>query len=105
MYNRYHGNSGVVEHIDDPPPPPPPRPAPPPPPGPEPLPPPPPPPRPGPPPPLPERTPDWLGRLLDRFSPERLETEDLMLLGLFYLLYRETGDTEFLFLMAGIVFF
>ncbi|MBR1659108.1 MAG: hypothetical protein IJ705_02165 [Oscillospiraceae bacterium] len=56
-------------------------------------------------PPPPERTPDWLGRLLDRFSPERLETEDLMLLGLFYLLYRETGDTEFLFLMAGIVFF
>ncbi|MBR1496862.1 MAG: hypothetical protein IJ617_04490 [Oscillospiraceae bacterium] len=46
-----------------------------------------------------------MGRLLDRFSPNRLETEDLMLIAVFYLLYRETGDTDFLFLMAGVVLF
>ena len=108
MYNRYRGNSGFVEHVDDsppsppseafappqqefapPPPPPPPQrnPAPP------------------PPPPPPEGGGGWMGRLLDRFSPNRLETEDLMLIAVFYLLYRETGDTDFLFLMAGVVLF
>lgn len=95
MYNRYHGNSGRVERVEEPHPP---RPAPSP------------PPTPGPPP--GERRPPGpfpglsgeLGRLLGRVSPARLETEDLLLIAILYLLYRECGDREFLLAMAAYVF-
>ena len=103
MYNRYYGNSGRVERVGEPRP----RPAPPPgaspPTG----------PRPGPGPvPPPERRPPGvhpalggeLGRLLGRLSPARLETEDLLLLALLYLLYRECGNREFLLAIAAYVF-
>lgn len=42
--------------------------------------------------------------LLKRFNLASLETEDLLLIGVFYLLYRESGDVEFL-LMAGAMLF
>ena len=45
-----------------------------------------------------------LDGLLKRFNFSSLETEDLMLIGVFYLLYRESGDVEFL-LMAGAMLF
>lgn len=45
-----------------------------------------------------------LDGLLKRFNFASLETEDLMLIGVFYLLYRESGDVEFL-LMAGAMLF
>lgn len=92
MYNRYQGNTGRVTRVDDnkrerqsrvmPQPP---RPAPPP------------------------RTPpqkkksgilDALGGLLPK-KLEGLETEDLMLLLILYLLYRESGDTEMLIIMGA----
>ncbi|MGI5978082.1 MAG: hypothetical protein ACOX66_01120 [Oscillospiraceae bacterium] len=42
--------------------------------------------------------------LLKRFNLGSLETEDLILIGIFYLLYRESGDVEFL-LIAGAMLF
>lgn len=45
-----------------------------------------------------------LDGLLKKFNFSALETEDLMLIGVFYLLYRESGDVEFL-LMAGAMLF
>ena len=48
-------------------------------------------------------TPGLLQGLLGRLSPGRLETGDLMLALLFYLLYRESGDREFLYLAGGMV--
>lgn len=45
-----------------------------------------------------------LDGLLKRFNFSSLETEDFMLIGVFYLLYRESGDVEFL-LMAGAMLF
>ena len=104
-YNRYRGNSGSVERIEDdspspPPPPPPPSPSPPP-----------PPPReaaterPRPPAaPPPPGLGEGLGRLLRRLSPQGLETEDFLLMGILYLLYRETGDRDFLIMLGGILF-
>ena len=91
MYNRYRGNSGRRERVPEPGDfsPPPPRPAAPPPPGPEP------------------QSPDaglfsrGLGALLRRLSPGALETEDLLILAVLWLLYRESGDREFL-LMLGL---
>lgn len=101
MYNRYQGNTGRVERVDDgdrhsshgPAPPQP---------------------RPGPAPPQPGRGPhpgppqssgklpifDMLGGIL----PSRLqglETEDLMLLLILYLMYRESGDKEMLIIMGA----
>ena len=38
--------------------------------------------------------------LLGRITGE-LETEDLILLGILYLLYRESGDTEMLFILGA----
>ena len=99
MYNRYRGNSGFVERVDDAEAshpadtaPPPRRPT---------------------PPPAEERRPpsplsglsSELGRLLGRLSPFRLETEDLLLAAILYLLYRESRDTEFLFALVGILLF
>ena len=94
MYNRYYGNSGRVERVGEPRPP-----------------------TPGPPPRPPtgppgERRPPGpfsglsgeLGRLLGRVSPARLETEDLLLIAILYLLYRECGDREFLLAMAAYLF-
>ena len=94
MYNHYHGNSGRVERVGDASarPGPPPRPQ-----------------RPGvhppagPQPGLP-RAVGELGRLLRRFSPGRLETEDLLLIALLYLLYRECGDRDFLIAIAAYFF-
>jgi hypothetical protein len=103
MYNRYLGNSGRVIRVEEAAP----RPA-------APVPPPAPPP-PGPPPPPPEaQSRHWadgllsgmqgeLGRLLGRLLPARMETEDLLLLLILYLLYRESRDEEFLFMLAGVL--
>lgn len=41
-----------------------------------------------------------LDGLLSKFTKEKLEMEDYLLLGMLYLLYRESGDIEFL-LIAG----
>lgn len=87
MYNRYQGNTGRVERREDSP-------------------------SPAAPPPQARRRPPAaapselqgvLGSLLERIGPGRLETEDLMLALLFYLLYRESGDIEFLYLAGGIL--
>ncbi len=40
--------------------------------------------------------------LLERITAE-LETEDLILLGILYLLYRESGDTEMLFILGAML--
>lgn len=45
-----------------------------------------------------------LDALLKRLEPTRLEAEDLLLLAILYLLYRESGDREFLLAMAAYVF-
>ena len=89
MYKRYQGNSGRMEWVAE-------RAAP----QPFPMPPPPP-----PFPPPPER-PGFLSGLLGRFLPglqEGLETEDLLLLLILYLLYRESGDTELLILLGAML--
>ena len=93
MYNRYHGNTGRVERIEDTPPP-----------------------RPSAPPERPatagapgERRPPGplsglsgeLGRLFGRVRRARLETEDCLLLAVLYLLYRESGDADFLYAIAA----
>ena len=88
MYNRYQGNTGRVERVEDAP--------------------------------APQRRPvagpapgerrppgplsglsGELGRLLGRLSPARLETEDYLLLVILYLLYRESGDADFLYAIAA----
>ena len=95
MYNRYQGNTGRVERVDEPEtpqaaPPPQQRPVP-----------------PGagekrPPSPLSGLSGE-LGRLLSRLTRFELETEDLILAALLYLLWRESGDEDFLFMLAGIL--
>lgn len=98
MYKRWQGNTGVVDRVEE-------RPAPPPAPaGPA----PPPPPRPGPPPgPMPrpgaagEELPPFFGRLFGMLGD--LETEDLLMILILYLLYRESGDVEML-LILGFLF-
>lgn len=47
---------------------------------------------------------DGLGKLFSKFLRPNIELEDLMLVGIFYLLYRESQDIEFL-LMAGAMLF
>ena len=91
-YNRYRGNSGSVERVEDFSPPPPRAAA-----------------RPRPPSPPPHTPPppglgEGLGKLLRRLSPGGLETEDFLLMGILYLLYRETGDRDFLIMLGGILF-
>ncbi len=88
MYKRYHGNSGRVERVEERPIPPPPVFAP-------------------PPPPVPPPSPGSLTRLLGQFLPggrEALEAEDLLLLLVLYLLYRESGDRELLVMMGALLF-
>ena len=46
-----------------------------------------------------------LDRLVHRLSPAKLETEDFLLIFIFYLLYRESGDEEFLFAIGGLLLF
>ena len=94
MYNRYQGNSGQVERMPDAPhaefrP----RPS---------L------------PPLyagernaarpPGTTGGGLQQLLQKFSLADLESEDLLLILVLYLLYRESGDKELLFILGGMLF-
>ena len=86
MYNRYYGNTGRVQRVPEGPLSPPPPPAP----------------RPGPPRAAPVRRkpappPFGAGGLL-----QGLETEDLLLGLIFYLLYRETRDQDFLILLASL---
>lgn len=45
-----------------------------------------------------------IGSLLSRFNLSNLELEDIMLVAFLYLLYRESGDIEFL-LIAGAMLF
>ena len=90
MYKRYQGNSGRVERIEErlapeipafAPPPPPPS--------------------------APLRPSGSLTRLLGQFLPgvrEPLEAEDLLLLLILYLLYRESGDRELLIVMGAMLF-
>ena len=90
MYKRWQGNSGLVSRVEDrrePPPSPPPAP----------------PPRPGPPPPPPSPRPPFFGlpffgRLEDALG--ELELEDLLLMAVLYLLYRESGDSEWLLILG-----
>ena len=117
--NRYEGNTGRFIRMPDPEPdlrprrspPPPPRPAQPP--GPQ-----PPPPRPAPPTPRPARPPHpppdrrppagGLGGILDgilgRLDIANWETEDLLLMLVLYLMYRESGDSELLIILAAMLF-
>lgn len=46
-----------------------------------------------------------LSRLLKRLSGAGLETEDFLLIFILYLLYRESGDEEFLFAIGGLLLF
>ena len=90
MYNRYQGNSGQVERMPDAPhaefrP------------------------RPSMPPaakqkPPPGTTGGGLQQLLQKFSLADLESEDLLLILVLYLLYRESGDKELLFILGGMLF-
>ena len=90
MYNRYQGNSGQVErmpyapHAEFRP-------------------------RPSMPPaakqkPPPGTTGGGLQQLLQKFSLADLESEDLLLILVLYLLYRESGDKELLFILGGMLF-
>ena len=93
MYKRYEGNSGRVRHVEEKAAPPEPagqferRP---------------PPPRPGPPP-GPPGLRQLLGQLLPGRRPEPPETEDLLLLLILYLMYRESGDTDFLVMLGAML--
>ena len=83
--NRYEGNTGRVRHVPEPgcgAPCPPPMP-------------------PGPPPPPPPMRPGILPGLR---LPAALETEDLLLLLILVLLYRESGDEELPFILAALLF-
>ncbi len=89
MVKRYDGNTGRVRHVEErsaplPPPTPPHRPPPAPPPGAVPL-------------------PQQLHRLLTGTLGE-LETEDLLLLLILYLLYRESGDRDWLVTLGAMLF-
>ena len=115
--NRYEGNTGRFIRMPEPEPDlrprrsPPPRPAQPP--GPQ-----PPPPRPAPPTPRPARPPQpppdrrppagGLGGILDgilgRLDIANWETEDLLLMLVLYLMYRESGDSELLIILAAMLF-
>lgn len=90
MYNRYQGNSGQVKRVPDAPhaefrP------------------------RPSMPPAAKQKPPPGvsgggLQQLLQKFSLADLESEDLLLILVLYLLYRESGDKELLFILGGMLF-
>ena len=85
MYNRYQGNSGQVERMPDAPhaefrP------------------------QPSMPPAAKQKPPPGLQQLLQKFSLADLESEDLLLILVLYLLYRESGDKELLFILGGMLF-
>ena len=84
MYKRYQGNSGRVTRVDEEPR----RPV---------LPPPPPP--PGPRPPRRPGLPELLGGLLP--GGQEWDTEDLILLLILYLMYRESGDSDLLVILGA----
>lgn len=44
-------------------------------------------------------------RFMHRLSPERLEQEDLLLMLILYLLYRESGNREFLITLGAFLLF
>ncbi len=44
---------------------------------------------------------DALGGIMKKLNPEEFETEDLLLLLILYLMYRETGDKELLMIMGA----
>ena len=83
MYNRYQGNSGRVERVPDAP-----QPS---------I-------RPRPPAPPPGLPGGGLQQLLQKFSLADLESEDLLLILVLYLMYRESGDKELLFILGGMLF-
>lgn len=90
MIKRYEGNTGRVRRIEESAPAPAQRPA-----SPQP---------PAPPPPRPVGA-DWtqrLSRLLPR-GLEGLETEDLLLMLILYLLYRDSGDSEWLLILGAML--
>ena len=92
MYKRYEGNTGRVRRVEEGP-------------GPERAPQAPPPP-PGSPPGVPPRAPGLFERL-SSFLPLRqgsLETEDWLILLILYLLYRESGDPDFLIALGAMLF-
>lgn len=93
MYNRYQGNTGRVVRVKEGHEAPKPRPAP------KPAPTVPPPSAPAP----PVRFPPFMGGLQKLFmnSLSELETEDLILLLILYLMYRESGDSELLIIMGA----
>lgn len=86
--NRYYGNSGRMERLPDRPIPPAPQPMPPP---------------PDPCPPPRKRPAPELNKLLRRFDLRRLEQDDLLLLAILYLLYRESGEKELLIVMGAMI--
>lgn len=45
-----------------------------------------------------------MGKVLGKLSHLDLDTEDLILLLILYLMYRESGDDELLWMMVGMVF-
>ena len=78
MYNRYQGNSGRVERVPD-----------------------------APQPEIRPRPPAPSGRNNkppQKFSLADLESEDLLLILVLYLMYRESGDKELLFILGGMLF-
>ena len=48
--------------------------------------------------------PSSLEALLSRLLPDSLETEDLLLMLILYLMYRESGDRELLIIMGAMLF-
>lgn len=104
MYNKYRGNSGFVRRVEEPAapaspilqPPPRPRPAP----------------APHPRTTAPDAAPPSplsglggeLGRILGRLGSLSLETEDLLIILILYLMYRESGDKDFLIMLAAFLF-
>ena len=45
-----------------------------------------------------------LGKILGKLGCTQLETEDLLLLAVLYLMYRESGDRELLIMMGALMF-